>query len=265
MDVIQQIVPHYPGVCLGILPQGTGNLLAINLGIPQALDKSIQVLLQGETKRIDLGKLGDYYFALNAGAGFDADIMASVSRDLKKRIGILAYFWEGIRRLFGARKTTFRLIADDHKRMRVRGISVFISNAGNFLGPFLTLTPEARPDDGILDVCIIGTRKNQDYVPALAQVITRQYNQPFGKIKHFQCRKLRIETSRPLAVQADGNVISQTPVEITIIPHALAVRVPTPGMFGQDQDVMTTGQWMIQTFLESHRSLLSSLNRSLEP
>jgi diacylglycerol kinase (ATP) len=225
IEVISIILP-YPHIQLGILPLGTGNRLASNLGIPLHLKGALQTALKGAPYRIDVGRLNGRYFALMAGAGLDAEIMDKVHPLEKKTMGVFAYIWQGFRRAFRTPYAIFEIEADG-QFVRTRGIGVIVANAGNLLGRYFTLTPGAKPNDGLFDICILSSRNRADYWTTIIQVLSQQKRGIYNSgVKHLKARKIQIR-SRPLVkVQADGDVIGMTPIEIEALPQAVAVLVP---------------------------------------
>jgi YegS/Rv2252/BmrU family lipid kinase len=225
MEVLPILV-EFPAVKLALIAYGTGNLLAANLDIPRDFAGAIDTLLNGRPRRIDMACINNHYFALIAGVGAVADIMENTPRADKKRFGILAYLFNGIRTVWQARRSRFK-ITTENRTFHAQGVSVLISNAASFLGPCVPLTPDAKPDDGLLDVCIIKSRSNSDYFSTLLEALLQPATNIMNRnIIHFKTRKLRIESSKTFNVQADGNMIGTTPVDIEIIRNRLQVMVP---------------------------------------
>lgn len=225
MEVLPVLV-EFPKVKLALIAYGTGNLLAANLGIPKEFPAAIDTIFNGRPRRIDMARINNDYFALIAGIGVVADIMENTPRADKKRFGILAYLLNGIRTVWHARRSRFK-ITTETRTFRAKGVSVLISNAASFLGPCVPLTPDAEPDDGLLDVCIIKSRSNTDYFFTLLEAMLRPAPDLMNRnIIHFKTRKLRIESSKTFSVQADGNLIGTTPVDIEIIRNRLQIMVP---------------------------------------
>jgi YegS/Rv2252/BmrU family lipid kinase len=225
IEIISAMLP-YPHLMLGILPFGTGNRLAANLGIPTTLRDALDTALYGIPHRIDIGRINNRYFALMAGAGLDAEIMGGVTRMEKRTFGLFAYFIKGFRHLFRTPYAVFDIEADGHT-IHTRGFGVVIANAGNLLGHYFTLTPGAQPDDGLLDICIFSSNKRTDYWNILVQVLSRQTRgiQPEG-VKHLRAKNIRIQSRPKLKAQADGDLIGTTPIEVEAIPSAIAVLIP---------------------------------------
>ena len=226
---------------LGILPAGTGNLLARNLDLPVALEAAVTVALTGRNRRIDVGELvlgaaatGDddpevpvdpetHYFLVMSGVGMDAQIMAGTNENLKAKVGWPAYMVSGMKHLISPE---FRIAVkvDDELEFRRRARMVVIGNCGRLLGG-LVLMPNARVDDGQLDAVIASPRGVVGWVPVATRVATRQ-RKGHPTLDHKACKEIRVRTDRPVPVQIDGDVIGEaTEVSATVRPGCLTVRV----------------------------------------
>ena len=142
------------GIPLAILPLGTGNLLARNLGLPLDVEAAISVALTGEDLRIDAGKANGKPFVVHGGLGLDARMLSDTSEPLKRRLGWAAYALSVIRHL-GDRPIRVIVTADD--QLRLRATAVIVGNVGWLRGG-LPLMPDARPDDGLLDAVVLSAR-----------------------------------------------------------------------------------------------------------
>ena len=228
---------------LGILPAGTGNLLARNLDLPVALEAAVAVALTGRNRRIDVGELvlgvtasgetGEdadepvdpetHYFLVMSGVGMDAQIMAGTNENLKAKVGWPAYMVSGLKHLVSPE---FRIAVkvDDDLEFRRRARMVVIGNCGRLLGG-LVLMPNARVDDGQLDAVIASPRGVVGWVPVATRVATRQ-RKGHPTLDHKACKEIRVRTDRPVPVQIDGDVIGEaTEVSATVRPGCLTVRV----------------------------------------
>jgi diacylglycerol kinase family enzyme len=213
------------GVPVGILPQGTGNLLARNLGIPQADDEALDVALTGADRSIDLGRLDDgQVFAVMAGTGFDALMMREAPEGLKGALGWPAYIVGGARGLRRSRVHVQIALDDEPPRTAVVR-TVLVGNVGR-LQAGLELLPDARPDDGALDVALVAPRGPKDWVVLLARGITRRHR-PDRRLELFRARRVRVVTRRTEARQVDGDLIDDGRGFTAVVePGALVVRVP---------------------------------------
>jgi len=212
------------GVPLGIVPAGTGNLLCRNLGIPLDLGDAVTVALTGVNRVIDLGRVNEQRFAVMAGIGFDAAMVAGASERLKQRVGWPAYFVAGVRHLLGdIMKVT--LSFDDEAPFHRRARLVLIGNVGRIQGG-IPLLPDATPDDGQLDVVVLAPRGLVDWIRVAMNILTRR-RRANARIERFRAKKVSIKTERPHPRQLDGETISVgTTFDAEIEPAALIVRVP---------------------------------------
>lgn len=164
------------GIPVGIVPAGTGNLLARNLGLPLYIRSAIDVALNGQDRAIDLVAVGgdgieDTHFMVMAGMGFDAAIMEGVNEDLKKRVGWVAYVLSGLKSLmFPAVRVDISVDGGEFTRHRAR--TVVVGNVG-FLQAGLPLLPDAAIDDGLLDVVILHPRNFFSWIPLAWRVLLK--------------------------------------------------------------------------------------------
>ena len=209
---------------VALLPLGTGNLLARNLGVPIQLEDALAVAVDGVDRHIDLGRIADQPFAVMAGIGLDAAMMADTSEDLKGIIGWPAYVAGGLRHL---RDPVMRvqLTIDGGPPLRRSARTVLIGNVGRLQGG-LKLLPDAAPDDGLLDVVIVAPRTVRDWI-RLAWRVIRVRRTPHRHLERFRGRSLLVEVDRVMPRQMDGEVIDDgRSLDARIDPGALVVRVP---------------------------------------
>lgn len=210
---------------LAILPSGTGNLLARNLGLPLGDEEAaLRIGVSGRTMRIDVGVCEDRKFAVMAGLGLDAAIMRDAPEGLKKAVGWPAYVVSAGKHLRG-RGIRVAVTIDERETVNRRVRSVVVGNVGK-LQAGIPLLPDARADDGYLDVVLIAPRNVADWVRVSGRVL-RRTDVPDRKMERFRARHVLIETTRPEPRQLDGDVISDSDrMEISLEPKALPVRVP---------------------------------------
>jgi diacylglycerol kinase family enzyme len=137
------------GVPLAVIPLGTGNLLARNIGLPLGLEDALEVSLGGGQRAIDAGRVNGKMFVVMAGLGLDAHMLSGASEPLKKRIGWLAYAISAVRHL-SDRPMRVTVTADGGRPRRMRVSTLIAGNVGQ-LQAGLPLLPDALPDDGTLD------------------------------------------------------------------------------------------------------------------
>lgn len=222
---------------LGLLPLGTGNLLARNLGIPVAdLAASVRTALHGDQRRIDMGNIdlldavtGERHrsaFLVMGGIGLDAEVIAATRDDLKKRVGWLAYSEAGVRLLPGRRtKMSISLDGEPHQVRKVR--SILFANLGR-LPAGIDFIPEAKMDDGLLDVVIMSPRSLAGWLWVAGKVVTK-YPRNIPVIDYRRARTVEIRVAHPTETQLDGDLTgAATSVRVEVDPLALLVRAPSP-------------------------------------
>ena len=213
------------GTPVGILPGGTGNLLARTLGIPAKLPEAVAALLSGERAQIDLGQLADgRRFAFSAGVGIDVRMVEGAPARLKRRLGVLAYVLSATRAVLRREDFLVRATVDGvlHERM---ASAVMVVNFGAVLNDFITLGPGIRSDDGLLDLCIFSPATLRDSVRVMWRLLRKDFRSD-ARVVYAPGRHIRVETVPPRAAQADGEIIGATPLDITVVPRAALLLVP---------------------------------------
>jgi YegS/Rv2252/BmrU family lipid kinase len=218
------------GIPMGIVPEGTANLLSRNLGIPQNELEAIAVALTGRTRAIDLVKLvvdgneGEH-FAVMAGMGIDAMIMDETSADLKDKIGPAAYVVAGAKAL-GRLPVSMRIKVDDHRTHRRRAMICVVGNVSTLTGN-LVLIPGAKPDDGLLDVYVASPHRFTHWVRVFLRLVTRRRQGSNDRVDQWRGRRVEVVLERPDNYQLDGDVVGELRRLVAEIqPQALSVRVP---------------------------------------
>ncbi len=217
------------GVAVAIVPQGTGNLLARNLGVPLNARDALEVAFGGQDKAIDLARFTtdagvDTSFLVMAGLGMDAMIMTGVNDELKKKVGWVAYVVSGIKALrFPGTKVT--ITVDDGEPRTFRARTVVIGNVG-FLQAGLPLLPDAQVDDGELDVVVIAPKRFFGWVHIAWRVVTRR-KRTNDRLDRFRGRRVHVLAHGPTPMQLDGDPVEDgTEITAEVRPGVLLVRVP---------------------------------------
>jgi YegS/Rv2252/BmrU family lipid kinase len=217
-------------VALGIIPTGTGNLLAGNLGIPRRPDRAGGTVLSGMCRRIDVGQATvggkSYNFTVACGIGFDADVMDSTATRSKRRWGKLAYFVSAI----AASRRIGNMTHDvtlDGVTTQTEAAQVIVANFGRMMAGLSPRRP-VLPDDGLLEVIVVRASGRIPALPAAWEALrqTDLGDSAGGHAFRAQARKVRIATAQSRLVEIDGDVVGRTPVEVSILPAALSVIVP---------------------------------------
>ena len=219
------------GIPMGLIPAGTGNLLARNLDLPLDEVAAIAIAFGGHTRRVDLIKVtvddGEpEHFTVMAGIGVDAVIMEETDEGLKEKIGAAAYFiaaGKAIGRL--PVRLTFQL--DDHRPVKRHAMLCLIGNVSDLRGN-LTLIPGAEPDDGMLDLYIASPHKVRHWLKLALRLITRRPKKD-DQVDQHTGRSVTIRLRSPDNYQLDGDVIGECRTLVaTIEPGALTLAVPLP-------------------------------------
>jgi YegS/Rv2252/BmrU family lipid kinase len=207
---------------LGIVPGGRGNDLARVLGIPTEPEEAVAVLAAGETRRIDVGEANGRRFLGIASVGLDSEAnrLANEARLLR---GNLVYAYAGIRSLLSWKPARFTIQVGE-QRTRITGFSVAAANNRAF-GGGMKLAPDAELDDGQFDVVTIGELGKLAYLINLPKVFSGRHVEHEG-VDVFRTPRLELSASRPFAVYADGEHLTDLPARLRVLPHALSVVVP---------------------------------------
>lgn len=215
-------------VLLGLIPGGTGNLLAGNLRIPRNPAKAAALLATGKPREIDLGRVersdGVHYFAVNCGAGFDAELMAATSERDKRRWGIAAYVAQAWQCLSAVASFPHKIDVDGQTR-ETRAATVLVANCGELIPPLVRLKDDIAPDDGFLDVVVLSADGVVDSVGIFWHLLSGTGDGD-KRIEYARGRRVSIETSPARPVQLDGEPAGSTPLVAEVVPRALRVLVP---------------------------------------
>lgn len=230
------------GVALGLIPLGTGNLLARNLDI--AVDnpeEAARTALTGTERDIDVVHVNvdraqdAHVFLVMAGLGFDASIMADTRDDLKDKVGWLAYVDAGIRNLPGKPAKT-RITLDNGTPFQRRLRSVMGGNCGKIMGG-LEIFPGAKIDDGVLELMTVAPSGKLGWLNVVGKLFARGKGKD-PSLEYFQCREATVELDEPQEIQLDGDPLGKgTHMAFRMEPGSLKLRMP----YGKkDPAILTT-------------------------
>jgi YegS/Rv2252/BmrU family lipid kinase len=207
---------------LGIIPGGRGNDLARVLGIPTEPEAAIEVVLAGQSRAIDVGEVNGRRFLGIASVGFDSDAnrRANESRLLR---GNLVYAYAALRTLVGWKSARFTL-AIGGERTRIEGYSVVVANNKAY-GGGMYIAPDAELDDGEFDVVTIGQVGKLRFLGNLPKVFKGTHVRN-DEVNVIRTSRLGLSASRPFAVYADGEHLTDLPADLRVIPRALRVLAP---------------------------------------
>jgi diacylglycerol kinase (ATP) len=211
------------GVPLAIIPMGTGNLLARNIGLPVGPDEALAVALGGVQRPVDAGRVNGALFVVMAGLGLDARMLSGASEPLKKRLGWFAYAISAVRHL-GDRPMRVTVSADGGPRRRMRASALIVGNVGRLRGG-LPLLPDARPDDGMLDAVVLIAGGLTGWLTVAADIVLRR--PAHGGTHRIQFTELQVTLDHEQPWELDGEVMgSAWRLTIAAQPGALLLRMP---------------------------------------
>ncbi|MEJ3745841.1 diacylglycerol kinase family protein [Actinomycetes bacterium KLBMP 9797] len=210
---------------MAVLPAGTGNLLAANLGISTDVAAGLEVALEGGLRRLDVGQVDGQHFTVMAGMGFDARMLAATSDTAKARIGWPAYVLGALRHVRD-RRMKVKIRIDGGAPIRRRAQTVLVANVGRLQGGVRLLT-EAKPDDGLLDVAILTPRHLRHWLALAWAVLRRKERVPSMEV--FRGTRVEVASDRVQPRQLDGDLIKAGRLlDVQVLPKALWLCVPQP-------------------------------------
>ena len=211
-------------VALAIVPAGTSNLLATNLGVPIDIEQAVEIGLEGERRRLDVGRFNGERFAVMAGSGMDATMIRNADGGLKERLGRAGYVWAGLK---AARSKSFgaKIEVDGVSWFRGDATSVLIGNVGELIG-HVEVFEESRPDDGMLEVGVVTADGYADWMRTVARtVIADAEASPF--VQATKARSVKVKLDRKVLYELDGG--DRTKVKsfkVKVEPAAVTLCVP---------------------------------------
>jgi YegS/Rv2252/BmrU family lipid kinase len=206
---------------LGIVPGGRGNDLARVLGIPTDPEEAIEVVLAGHSRAIDVGEVNGKPFLCIASVGFDSE--ANRHANASRLRGNLVYLWAALRTMATWRSARFT-IAIGERRTRMEGYDVVVANSQAY-GGGMFIAPDAELDDGEFDIVTIAKMGKLRALYNLTKVFKGTHVR-IPEVEVVRASELTLSASRPFAVYADGEHLTDLPADLRIIPRALRVLVP---------------------------------------
>jgi diacylglycerol kinase family enzyme/membrane-associated phospholipid phosphatase len=210
---------------LGIVPTGTANVLAGELGIPASLAEAAAVAIgSDQTIPVDAVEVAGRHVFTQVGIGPDASMIQDTSRARQERLGRLAYMLSFLRRGFSHRSRRFRITVDGD-RVPAVAWQVVAANAGTLGVPPFTWGPRIDPTDEILDVCVYDVQRFRKMLAFIWRVTFGRHRKG-GDTRFLRARReVVIESDRPLLAQGDGEILGHTPITLRVVPHAVSVVV----------------------------------------
>jgi YegS/Rv2252/BmrU family lipid kinase len=229
MEVANGLIGH--DVPLAILPDGTANVMAVELGIPRDLEQAAQLVVKPDTvmRRIDVGELDDSFFLLRLGIGWEAVMIQNADREFKQRYGNLAYPLSAIQSTLSTDSVARYRITVDGETHETDGASCMVANSGKLGLGDLTVSRSIDVEDGLLNVVVLRTRAAEpatngasEPVPGVPESDLR----PDPLLLQWQGREISIEADPPQPIISDGDPKGETPIRARVRPRALMVLVP---------------------------------------
>ncbi|MCF6310934.1 MAG: hypothetical protein L3J39_00635 [Verrucomicrobiales bacterium] len=223
-------------VPLLILPGGTGNLVAVELGINRHLDKACARICASsfQTRAIDVGKMGEHHFLLRIGCGLETSVVQDATREMKDQFGKWAYVFSALKVLQELPVANYNIVLNETETYRAKGVACLVANAGKVGLGQMSLSPAVDIADGKLDVFFL----KKANVPGLMQVAGNMMGldrmklskvvpdlDVLKEVNHWQVESVLIETDPVLDIQVDGDVVATTPQLMRVLPAALQVVV----------------------------------------
>ena len=223
---VQRVIDAVAGVpvALAILPAGTANLFATNLGIPKDLEEAVKIGLNGSRRQLDVGLINREHFGVMAGTGLDALMIRDADAGLKDKVGRFAYVWTGAKNVRKS-SVTMRIEVDGKAWFKGKASCLLIGNVGDVIGG-ISAFPDAQPDDGLLNLGVVTASGAMDWVRTLGRsVIGDAAASPF--VETTTGRTFDVRLSKAVPYEIDGGVRKKTKrLKVKVEPGAITVCVP---------------------------------------
>ena len=212
---------------LAIVPAGTANLLATNLGIPQDIQRAVSIGLHGERRKLDVGRFNDEHFAVMAGAGFDASMIQQADGTLKDRFGRVAYVWTGSQSL-RAKPFKAKIEVDGVRWYAGSASCILVGNVGRLFGG-VEVFEDARPDDGRLELGVVNADGITDWVRTLARTaVGHAERSPL--VQATSAKKIKVKLNRKVLYEVDGgDRMKVKSFTVKVKPAAITICLPNEG------------------------------------
>ncbi|MGV3518406.1 diacylglycerol/lipid kinase family protein [Luteitalea sp.] len=209
---------------IGLIPAGTGNDFARTLGMAEP-DVALAALAAGHERRVDLVSLGDRVFLNASAGGFTAETSANVSSEMKQAVGTLAYLIGGARAVLEYEPVGVRV--EWEGRTLEADLQLFAICNGAYIGGGHQLAPTARPDDGLMEVCLVRATSTLDLLALLPRLSSGDHVDD-DDVAYFRTRAVTLSFSRTIKINTDGEVLEAARCEYVMRPGAVRLIAPAP-------------------------------------
>lgn len=204
---------------LGVIPTGSGNDIAVNLGLPSDIKSCCRIIKKGATKRLDLGLINDkYYYLCIAGSGFDSQVNDLANNTRLPVKGPAKYSYSVYKTLITFKSKKFFMDYDNNQR-EIFGMMITASNMPSY-GGGMRITPDADPEDGLLDICIIKRMSKLHFVKVFPKVYEGKHIED-SNVEIFRTSYLKLDSEYRFSVFADGEYICKLPAIFKVVPKKL--------------------------------------------
>jgi diacylglycerol kinase (ATP) len=225
--IVQQCVNEIAGTdaTLAIIPAGTANLLATDLGIPKSIEDAVEIGLNGDRRQIDLGRLNGERFAAVAGAGFDAALIRDANGSLKEHFGRLSYVWAGSKNI-RTKPFKARIAVDGATWYDGKATSIMFGNIRDAFGGVEAIE-EARPDDGMIELGVVSAEGLLQWARTIARAaVGSAPKSPFVQVA--RAHRVKVKLNRKVLYELDGGDRTKLKkFDVEVEPGAISVRVPS--------------------------------------
>jgi YegS/Rv2252/BmrU family lipid kinase len=220
-EVASWIINYNGKIPLAIIPIGSANILALSLGVPLDIKKALKFGFSAKTQKIDVGLVNHrYYFLIATGIGFDAKVIKNTSRKMKKTWGWIAYVFSLIFSFFSPKANKFFVKINDQQKT-VTAQSIFISNFASFFN--LTLNPNAKINDGYLNISILNTLNIRDLGILIHRFFYKKYPKDW-RYEYYAAKEIYVlPFYKKTPIQIDGEIVELTHLDVKILPQALKI------------------------------------------
>jgi diacylglycerol kinase (ATP) len=214
------------GLNMGVVPTGTANVIAKELGIPRDIRSSLEIIKRkSKVRKVDSLEVNGYHYFLRVSVGLSSLTISKINRRLKRILGSFAYLWTGIKNYFGYNHKSFDITVDG-ETLSYRASDIVVTNFGRIFLPGINIDPNITPDDGVLDILVFKTLSIWGTIKIIYKKLIKR-EKSFDELDHItEAKEVTIESSKKMPVQADGDIIGYTPITIKVVPKVLNVIVP---------------------------------------